>query len=317
MVILPSTYNTNPTFCNRHITILFFLPLGTNYTYTSFIPESENTRQTFCFLYRALSYIPHTNQQNALIETQLLLNLISAFCWFIYGARETILKLWTVGLQIKYVPYSSTSKETATETGGHVRLVTCTATQAWPLISVESTTKWSRATILILPHTGKTANKEGPLQFAVHVPKVLSWIHADSAALFSSTALGHPLQQSTTLPTPIRFGYADHTSKWCHQNNDYDKKCNKWSRYVPLFRKSNAPYANTNFSTSTVTPAYVFILGYVFILSRSLITSFASLSRPATTFNFLSRISRHIYWARRRHEDITKGTNKIGKVRAT
>jgi hypothetical protein len=38
---------------------------------------------------------------------------------------------------------------------------------------------------------------------------------------------------------------------------------------------------------------------------------------PATKFNFLSRISRHIDWARRLHEDITKEPNKIRNVRAT
>jgi len=97
------------------------------------------------------------------------------------------------------------------------------------------------------------------------------------------------------------------------------KKFNKRSRYVPLFRKSNVSYANTDLSTSNVTPAFsdTDTHGYVFIFSRSLITSFASLPRQATTFNFPSRISRHIYWARRRHEDITTGTNKIGKARAT
>lgn len=173
MLIPPSTFNTIPTFSNRHHYTFLSMLRPLNSTYTSFIPESENTRQTFCFLHRALSYIPHINQQNALNEIQLLPNLISAFCWLIYGARKTILRLWTVGQQIKYVLDRSTSKEKATETGGHVHLFACTATQARPLIRVESTTRWSRVTTLILPQTGKTANKQGPLQFAVHVPKVV------------------------------------------------------------------------------------------------------------------------------------------------
>lgn len=80
MLIPPSTFNTIPTFSNRHHYTFLSMLRPLNSTYTSFIPESENTRQTFCFLHRALSYIPHINQQNALNEIQLLPNLISAFC---------------------------------------------------------------------------------------------------------------------------------------------------------------------------------------------------------------------------------------------
>jgi hypothetical protein len=99
---------------------------------------------------------------------------MSVFCWLIYGARETILKLWTVGLQNKYVLYRSTCKETANEAGGPAHLINYLyCMQERPRVRVEPTTRWSRVTVITLPRTVKTANMLGPLQFAVLAPKVL------------------------------------------------------------------------------------------------------------------------------------------------
>jgi len=66
------------------------------------------------------------------------------------------------------------------------------------------------------------------------------------------------------------------------------KICNRRSRYVPPCKKNNIPYTNTDFSTCTVTPTFTDIdtHGYIFIFLRSLVTSFASVPRPETKFNF-------------------------------
>jgi hypothetical protein len=121
----------------------------------------------------------------------------------------------------------------------YAHLFTSTAKQARPLIMVERTTRWSRVTIIILPRTCKTANKQGPLQFAVHLPEVLILKPCRRGSAVLKYWSGSSTPTNKALPCQLQSGYVMQIVR----RNDVTrimimtKIFNKRSRYVPLCKK--------------------------------------------------------------------------------